>query len=222
MSLETYNDLVAAVSAWLVRSDLDERVPDFIRLAEVRMNQDLRCREMRTTVTLYGQSDTARIELPDDYIDMVSIRPSATWELDGNNQRVLTSMPGYLALVPSSLDSVTSIAYPSAVPGSYALTADLGAIVLSAVGQYAYETTYISDLPALGTDNPTNRVLTRYPDLYLSGTLLEAEIYLMLEPGARGPWADRFNNIVQSLNSRDNRAALGGGSLRTKGPPKCL
>ena len=41
-NLSTYAGLRAAVADYLGRDDLDERIPTFIRLAEVRMKRDIR------------------------------------------------------------------------------------------------------------------------------------------------------------------------------------
>ena len=48
MALGTYSDLQAAVVGWSNRSDLAALIPDFIMLAEERMNRELRVRQMET------------------------------------------------------------------------------------------------------------------------------------------------------------------------------
>ena len=39
MALDNYANLKDAVADWLDRSDLDSRIPDFISLAEARVNR---------------------------------------------------------------------------------------------------------------------------------------------------------------------------------------
>ncbi len=51
MDLTTYEGLKTAVADYLGRSDLTERIPYFIRLAELRMQRDVRCRVMERTAT---------------------------------------------------------------------------------------------------------------------------------------------------------------------------
>ncbi len=51
MDLTTYEGLKTAVADYLGRSDLEERIPYFIRLAELRMQRDVRCRVMERTAT---------------------------------------------------------------------------------------------------------------------------------------------------------------------------
>ena len=42
MAINTYATLQTAVANWLDRSDLTDRIPEFIALAEARMNRTLR------------------------------------------------------------------------------------------------------------------------------------------------------------------------------------
>ena len=42
MAINTYATLQTAVANWLDRSDLTDRIPEFIALAEARMNRNLR------------------------------------------------------------------------------------------------------------------------------------------------------------------------------------
>ena len=51
MAITTYAELQTAVKNWSKRNDLDSIIPDFIRLAELRVNRNLRIRKMETRVT---------------------------------------------------------------------------------------------------------------------------------------------------------------------------
>lgn len=51
MALTTYSDLQSAVASYLARSDLTSQIPDFIRLAEIRLRRELRIRQMLRSVT---------------------------------------------------------------------------------------------------------------------------------------------------------------------------
>jgi hypothetical protein len=44
MAITTYAELQAAAANWLVRGDLTARIPEFITLAEARLNRVLRAR----------------------------------------------------------------------------------------------------------------------------------------------------------------------------------
>ena len=64
--LENYGDIVEAVGDWLARDDLNERIPDFIHLAELETQRDLELREFETKATITSSGDTAT--LPTDFI----------------------------------------------------------------------------------------------------------------------------------------------------------
>ena len=47
MALTTYSEPKTAIANWLDRSDLDDRIPEFIQLAEARHRRDLRLEEWK-------------------------------------------------------------------------------------------------------------------------------------------------------------------------------
>jgi hypothetical protein len=49
MTIATYSELVSEVGSWLNRTDLDAKIPTFIRLFEARMNRKLRNPDMEVT-----------------------------------------------------------------------------------------------------------------------------------------------------------------------------
>ena len=51
MAISTYSELQTAAANWLDRSDLSDRIPEFIALAEARFNRILRIRDMETVST---------------------------------------------------------------------------------------------------------------------------------------------------------------------------
>ena len=54
MAITTYATLQTAIANFLARSDLTAQIPDFITMAEARMNRELetRAQEKRSTATL--------------------------------------------------------------------------------------------------------------------------------------------------------------------------
>ena len=52
MALGTYADLQTAIAAWVNRTDLTAVIPDFVTLAEERMNRHLRVRQMEVAMPL--------------------------------------------------------------------------------------------------------------------------------------------------------------------------
>lgn len=51
MTISTYAELQTSVASWLHRADLTSQIPDFITLAESKLNRKLRLRAQETTAT---------------------------------------------------------------------------------------------------------------------------------------------------------------------------
>ena len=70
MAITTYAELQTAIGDWLNRADLDQKIPDFIRLAESTLNDVLRQADMVTQST--GVTITSgRATLPADALEVV-------------------------------------------------------------------------------------------------------------------------------------------------------
>ena len=51
MAFTSYSELKTTIANYLARSDLTTQIPDFIRLAEIRLQRDLRTRQMLVVAT---------------------------------------------------------------------------------------------------------------------------------------------------------------------------
>ena len=70
MALTNYSDLKTTVANYLGRSDLTNQIPDFISLAETRLNRVLRVRQMLQTATATTTANDATVGLPSDFLEM--------------------------------------------------------------------------------------------------------------------------------------------------------
>ena len=52
MAITTYSELQTAIDNWLARTDLAGRSPEFIALAEARMNRELETRSQEKRVKI--------------------------------------------------------------------------------------------------------------------------------------------------------------------------
>jgi len=64
MAITTYAELQAAAATWLVRGDLTARIPEFIALAEARLNRVLRTRLAETEVAVTTTVGSRKAALP--------------------------------------------------------------------------------------------------------------------------------------------------------------
>jgi len=69
MSLDTYANLQLEIADYLNRSDLTTNIPTFIKLAESKINRDLRLREQeQLSYTEITSAATSRfVEIPSKY-----------------------------------------------------------------------------------------------------------------------------------------------------------
>ena len=74
MAISNYSELKSAIADWLDRTDLDEKIPNFISLAETRHKRDFKIRRMETRVTASTIADSEYYSLPDNYVAMRNIQ----------------------------------------------------------------------------------------------------------------------------------------------------
>ena len=71
MAIGTFAELKVAAANWLDRSDLTDRIPEFISLAEARFNRILRIRDMETVSTAISTAaGTREYDLPTGFVQM--------------------------------------------------------------------------------------------------------------------------------------------------------
>lgn len=186
MTIANYTDLQNAVMNWLDRSDLSSFVPDFITMSEAYYNRNLRARQMMTQVAL--TTTLGQTVLPTDFAGAASV-----W-LTGTNSHLDPIDPeGFYEKYGDGAGGT---------PQAYSIAGS--AILVGPVSDTtALTMLYYARIPALSVSNPTNWLLTDYPDLYLFGSLAEAELFNVDSPNA-GIWKARRDDTVIDVNMSDN------------------
>lgn len=202
MSLTSYSDLKTSVANYLGRSDLTAQIPDFISLAEIRLNRSLRIRQMLKTVTSSTTGGDSTVGLPSDFLEIRDIYLEA-------NPRISLS---YLS--PSSFTRDARAA-ESGQPVFYTLRSN--EIEFAPIPDTAYTVVmlYYSKAIALSDSNPSNEFMANCPDALLYGALLEAEPYLMNDARTQ-VWSSLYQNAVTSLNESDESSEYSGIPLTMK------
>ncbi len=190
MALSNYSDLVSAVGDWLARSDLAARSPDFIALAEARINRELRVREMLDQVSSSVSEQT--IALPSDFLEVYRLT------LDTENDVPLEYRP-----IEDSELRVAGLT--SGQPMWFSILGDDIQLYPAPDGTYDYTLDYYARVPALTSSATTNWLMTKAPDLYLFGALCEAESFLQNDERI-AIWEAKFQAAKRSLNGADQRA----------------
>ena len=99
------------------------------------------------------------------------------------------------------------------IPEAYTMRA--GYLLMGPVpsSSYMMEIDYYAKVAALSDAAPTNDMLTNNPDLYLYGSLLEAEPFLMNDARVQ-LWANAFRQSMTDLQEQDDKDSHSGNEMR--------
>lgn len=99
------------------------------------------------------------------------------------------------------------------IPEAYTLRA--GYILMGPVpsSSYTMEIDYYAKVAALSDAAPTNTMLTNNPDIYLYGSLMEAEPFIMND-GRVALWQAAFARAIQDIQLQDDKDSHSGNSMR--------
>lgn len=166
MSVTTYSELTDYVLDAMERADMEQRVPDFIALAETEFNRSLRTRQMQITIT--STPSTGAFDLPTDFLTWTNVvytgTPRITLEyldpeaLDNSNPTQADGVPFYFSIVGT--------------------TDNVGLVRIEPRTTTAINFTYYQKITALTSDNTSNWLLSAHPDLYVAGALYEGHKFL--------------------------------------------
>lgn len=193
---DSYSALKTTVASYLARSDLTAMIPDFIRLAELRLHRDLRIRQMLTVAQASTTGGVSTVGIPSDFLEMRDIHVVA------NPIRTLS----YEA--PNSFYRNTR-STESGVPNAYTVLADDMQFAPTPDSAYVLQMLYYAKPPVLSDTNASNVFLLNTPDALLYGALGEAEPYLMNDARLQ-IWAALYDRAVNSISVADQSSEYSG------------
>ena len=203
MALSTYAQLRQAVADWLDRRDLGDRIPDFIALAESRLNRLLRLRAMEVEVAIQAPAGTDWVDLPADCLE-----PLGVWRKAEGGRQALSFQTG------AGL-SRTGLSGP---PRAWSLQGD-GIRLDRPCETFTELSVAMRQRVRLSDSAPTNPVLASCPDLYLFGSLIEAAPYLR-DGDLLALFAARYGAALAEANALEARP-LGLARLRPEAGLPC-
>jgi hypothetical protein len=204
MALSNYGELKTAVALWLNRSDLTTSIPDFITLAQQRINygsdmpfpsQPLRIPAMQAQAT--GTIAANTIAFPTRFLEPIRLAGSSggvDWSLQ------------YIAPERFSEHSNSS-----AVPTVYTYLEN--AIKTSATGAASYILDYYQAFAAFSADGDTNWILANASGVYLYASLIESAPFIG-DIGMLNAWHGALKSAINAVNRATKYQ--GGGSLATR------
>jgi len=202
MAIDTYATLKTAIANWLDRTDLADRIPEFIALAEARIGRRLRVRgvEERSTTSLVSGQEY--YSLPSDFLECRNV------QINTNPLKRLSYR------TPQQMD----FEYPSTSTGTPKVFTIIGLeIQLKPIPDSTdtIEIAYYKKLTALSDSSTTNWLTANAPDLLLYGSLIEAEAYLINDPRIV-IWKSAYDLAMNEWNMTDDKARHSGSTLEVR------
>jgi hypothetical protein len=202
MSYTSYSDLKTAIAGYLARSDLTTQIPDFIRLAELRLRRDLRIRQMLKSVTTATVAGDSTVELPSDFLEV------RDFVVIGNPVQPLNYSS------PSAFNRNTR-SWEIGKPLDYTILANDFQLAPVPDAVYTVKMLYFAAPTFLSDSNTSNVFLANTPDALLYAALLEAEPYLMND-ARLNTWGSMFDRAMSSITRSDQQGQYSGVPLAIK------
>lgn len=201
MAIASYADLQTTIANFLARSDLTAQIPDFIQLAEARINRELETREQEKRVQATLVPGDEYIALPTDLREVREVK-------------LLTSPLTVLNYMsPTGLDNEYS-SNGLSKPRGYSIAGKEMKLRPVPDSAYVAEIMYIGNVDALSAVS-TPTLFFRSPDIYLYGALTEAYVYLLDETRA-AQYDEKFTRAINEVRMDEERSHYGTGPLQTK------
>jgi hypothetical protein len=200
MAFTNYSALKTTIANYLGRTDLTSQIPDFITLAETRLQRELRTRPMlkSATATMTGGDNT--VGLPTDFLEMRDIF------IQGNPRQPVSYMsPSAFTRNARAEDGGKCIDYT--ILGSEMAFAPIPD------APYVLEMLYYAKPTVLSDSNASNAFLSNYPDLLLYGALAQAEPYLMND-ARLATWASLYASTLELIVTSDDSSEYNGVPLQ--------
>ena len=198
MALDNFANLKQTIIRYTGRDDLSNVVEDFITIAESKIYANeakpLRIRQMEANTTLVMSTSSRELALPTDYLEA---------------RRVQVAVDQYTYRLDYQAPMAMKIISCAGVPRNYTITS---AVEFDRTPDQAYSVTfdYYARPAALSSLNPTNAVLTNYPQIYLHGALWQVYQFSGEEDKSQQHYSI-FLGSIASANGEATRGRYGPG-----------
>ena len=187
----SYENLKTNIADYLARSDLTDKIPMFVSLAEKRLNRDLRLRQTLQQST-YSLTTGFTVPTPTDFLEMKDIHIDANPIVNLNFKTVSQ----FYRLSNSSANGV---------PVNYTLVSDNFVLAPRPTGSSTINMTYYKIPRVLSDTNPSNEYLEVCPDLLLYASLVESAPFLM-DDARLVTWEQLYTRGLTSITKSDEQS----------------
>jgi hypothetical protein len=171
---------------------LNDSIPDFIALAEVKLNNRLRVRQMRTSFSVTPTQPF--ITLPGNYQEAIKLTYGTT-PLDFLSENLAT---------PDMNQNCDVTQYTIAGNQIWLLG------VIDSTSKFIMS--YYAAIEALSTSNTSNWLLEDAPNIYLYASLIEAEPFIKNDQRL-AVWVQMLQSALDDIESNDDSGQHSGSSL---------
>ena len=199
MAITSYSTLISAVKTYLNRSDIsDAQIKEFISLAEASFNRVLRTRNQITRST--SDISTQFVSQPTDLLELYNIQL--------NSDPIVRLEQVSL----SKMDELKSASSTTGKPRYFSITGADFEFYPAPDTTYEIEVIYYKTIAPLSDSNTDNFLLTNQNDIYLFGTLVQAEPFLMNDERI-GVWGALLGKGIEELRVSDQRSQTESGTI---------
>ena len=192
MSITTYTELKAAIADWLNRDDLsDERIADFIQMAENRIFHVLRIPPMEKYANITTDLD-GKVAIPGDFLEAkdVIFNNKALDRISTTEFYSRAAAQG----VPTSFTRETTYLRLWPLPGAVS----------------GMKLIYFAQPTRLSNANATNSVFAMTPELYLYAALVAAGTFIGAPVEKLQLWSESFNDTMTRLMDNKRQEEVSG------------
>jgi len=185
-----YGELKTLLAGYLHRSDLTAMIPNFVTLAQARLNHDIRHIMMNGSSSINAIAGTANITLPSDFLHMVRLQ--------------VPYSSGYRTLQQQTLEQNTAFneSYGGGTgdPQYYAIiNMTLAELVPTPEENVTLTCVYRRRLAAFTGDTATDDVLTKFPNAYVYAAMVEATPYIQSDKRL-GLWKALYDEEMMRID----------------------
>lgn len=197
MAIGTYTELQTEIGNWLSRSDLTNQLPEYIQLAEAKMNRDLRTVDQETKSTSFS-INAEYVNVPTSFLAVKSFQASY-----GGRRYSLRHL----------VDEEQTDRYnDTGVPMFYSVVGQQFRFAPIPNGTYTATLIYYITIPPLAS-NATNWLLSAHPDVYLAGSMLMAATQVQMPADQVMLWKGAYDEAIATIKRSNNRNRYAGPGL---------
>lgn len=201
-----YTEITALALSYSDRDDTEvsDRVDDFLKMVESRVNRKLKTLEAEDTVTLSAVPASVDAALPSTYSGFKEVNRVSS----GSVKTLKYLTPEALKGLTYELDSQSIGNYYSISDNKILYYPELGS------GETITAVMFLK-VPALTSTATTNWVSDDYPDCYVFGLLVEISAFVK-DAEAKKLWDQRFIDSLNEIDTDDRIKRWSGSPLETR------